>query len=132
MAIPFLDTILGIVKGPIDKLVPDKNQKMQLEHEVTMAVLNSGMSQMEVNKVEAAHRSIFVAGWRPAVGWVCAGALAWHFVLYDITAWAQLAFFPYTPALPALSGTGELVTVLFSMLGLGGLRSFEKLKGLSR
>jgi len=51
-------------------------------------VLDAGMSQMEVNKVEAAHRSIFVAGWHPAVGWVCAGALAWHFVLYDIAVWA--------------------------------------------
>jgi hypothetical protein len=132
MAIPLLDTVLDLVRGPLDKLVPDKNQKMQLEHEVTMAVLGSGLSQMEVNKTEAAHRSVFVAGWRPAVGWVCAGALAWHFVLYDLAAWVQLAFFPESPALPALGGTGELVTVLFSMLGLGGLRSFEKLKGVAR
>ncbi|WP_417463207.1 3TM-type holin [Kordiimonas sp.] len=132
MGLPLIDTILDVVRGPLDKLIPDKNQKMQLEHEVTMAVLGSGLSQMQVNKQEAAHRSVFVAGWRPAVGWVCAASLAWHFVLYDLAAWVQLAFFADTPPLPALSGTGELVTVLFSMLGLGGLRSFEKLKGLSR
>ena len=132
MALPFIDAILDVVRGPLDKLIPDKNQKIALEHEVTMAVLSSGLSQMEVNKQEAAHRSVFVAGWRPAVGWVCAGALAWHFVLFDLAAWLQIAFFPETPALPALQGTSELITVLFSMLGLGGLRSFEKLKGLTR
>lgn len=132
MGVPFIDTLLDVVRGPLDKLIPDKNQKMQLEHEVTMAVLGSGLSQMEVNRQEAAHRSVFVAGWRPAVGWVCAMSLAWHFVLYDLAVWLQLVFFPHSPALPSLSGTGELVTVLFSMLGLGGLRSIEKLKGVSR
>lgn len=132
MGIPILDTILGVVKGPIDKLIPDKNQKQQFEHEITMELLKSGLGQMEVNKVEAAHRSIFVAGWRPAVGWVCALALLWHFMLFDVASWAQMAFFPATPPLPQLSGTGELITVLLSMLGLGGLRSFEKYKGISR
>jgi len=132
MGIPIFDTILDIVKGPLDKLIPDKNMKQQFEHEIAMKLLQSGMGQMEVNKTEAAHRSIFVAGWRPAVGWVCAMALLWHFMLFDMAAWIQLAFFPDTPPLPALSGTGELITVLMSMLGLGGLRSFEKYKGVAR
>jgi len=132
MALPFVDALLDVVRGPLDKLVPDANQRQALEHEVTMAVLSSGLSQMEVNRQEAAHRSVFVAGWRPAVGWVCALSLAWHFLMYDFATWLQLAFFPDAPALPALQSTGELVTVLFSMLGLGGLRSFEKLRGLAR
>ena len=61
-----------------------------------------------------------------------AAALAWHFILYDLLAWVQVAFFPGTPALPALTGTSELITVLFSLLGLGGLRTFEKMRGVSR
>ena len=132
MGIPVLDTILGIVREPLERLIPDKNQKQVFEHEITMAVLASGMGQMEINKTEAEHPSVFVAGWRPAVGWVCAAALAWHFILYDLLAWVQMAFFPGTPALPTLTGTSELITVLFSLLGLGGLRTFEKMRGVSR
>ncbi len=66
------------------------------------------------------------------IGWVCGLALAWHFLGYDLANWLRLAFFPETPAPPALNGTETLVTVLFSMLGLGGLRTVEKLKGVSR
>ena len=132
MGLPIFDTILGLIKGPLDKLVPDKNKRMEFEHEISKQLLQTGLGQMEVNKQEAAHRSVFVAGWRPAVGWVCALALWWHFMLADLAVWAQLAFFPGAPQLPALTGTGELVTVLMGMLGLGGLRSFEKYKGITK
>lgn len=132
MGLPILDTIIDVIKGPLDKLVPDKNKQKEFEHEIAKSLLNSGKGQLQVNAVEAAHRSIFVAGWRPAVGWVCALALLWHFMLFDLAAWLQIVFFPETPALPKLSGTGELITVLMSMLGLGGLRSFEKYKGVTR
>ena len=66
------------------------------------------------------------------IGWVCGFALAWHFILYDLATWAQLAFLPDGPALPALNGTETLITVLLSMLGLGGLRTVEKIKGVAR
>ncbi|MBO6505177.1 MAG: hypothetical protein JJ850_10340 [Kordiimonadaceae bacterium] len=69
---------------------------------------------------------------RKFIGWICGLALAWHFMGHDIVNWLRLAFFPETPAPPALNGTETLVTVLFSMLGLGGLRTVEKLKGVSR
>lgn len=132
MGIPVIDTLLGLVKGPLDKLVVDKNQKATFEHELEMAILKAGLGQMQINKAEAQHPSVFVAGWRPAVGWVCALALAWHFMGFDLLNWLRLAFFPDMPAPPALNGTETLITVLLSMLGLGGLRTVEKLKGVSR
>lgn len=132
MGLPVIDTLLDIVKGPLDKLVPDKSAKQRFNHELEMAVLKSGLGQMQINKAEAQHPSLFVAGWRPAVGWVCAAALGWQFIGVDIFNWLRLAFFPDVPAPPVLNGADTLVTVLLSMLGLGGLRTVEKLKGVSR
>ncbi len=66
------------------------------------------------------------------IGWICGLALGWHFLGSDIANWLRLAFFPDMPPPPALNGTETLVTVLLSMLGLGGLRTVEKLKGVSR
>lgn len=132
MGLPVIDTLLDLVKGPLDKLIPDKGEKLRFRHELEMAILKSGLGQAQINRTEAAHPSIFVAGWRPFVGWVCGAALAWHFMLADIVGWLRLAFFPDMPAPPLLSGTETLVTVLLSMLGLGGLRTVEKLKGVSR
>lgn len=102
------------------------------DYELEMALLQAGLAQAEINKTEAQHPSVFVAGWRPFIGWVCGVALAWHFLGFDLANWLRIAFFPETPAPPALSGTETLVTVLLSMLGLGGLRTVEKLKGVSR
>lgn len=78
--------------------------------------------QNEVNKIEAQHRSIFVAGWRPFIGWVCGVALLYNFILRDIIAWLSPDIMP-----PALQ-MEHLLTVLLGMLGLGGLRTYEKLK----
>jgi len=132
MAIPLIETILDVVKGPLDKLIPDKGQKAAFQHALEMEILRTGMAQMEVNKAEAQHPSVFVAGWRPFIGWVCGVALLWHFMGYDIFNWLRLAFLPEMPVPPALGGGETLVTVLLSMLGLGGLRTVEKIKGVSR
>lgn len=102
------------------------------DYELEMALLNAGLAQADINKMEAQHVSVFVAGWRPFVGWTCGLALGWHFMGHDIVNWLRLVFFPETPPPPALNGTETLVTVLLSMLGLGGLRTVEKLKGVSR
>ena len=79
--------------------------------------------QGEINKVEAQHRNIFVAGWRPFIGWVCGFALAYNFVLRDLLIW----FLGQEQVPPALQ-MEHLMTVLVGMLGLGGMRTFEKLK----
>ena len=77
--------------------------------------------QSEINKVEAQHRTIFVAGWRPFIGWVCGVALAYNFVLRDLLIW----FIGPEQVPPALQ-MEHLMTVLIGMLGLGGMRTFEK------
>ncbi len=79
--------------------------------------------QTKINAVEAQHRTLFVAGWRPFVGWICGVALAYNFVIRDLFIWITQT----TEAPPALQ-MDHLMTVLLGMLGLGGLRTFEKIK----
>jgi len=130
-------SIVETAGGIISKLVKDKDLAGKLTHEFNVKMLESkdGLlkGQMEVNKAEAQHASIFVAGWRPAVGWICGIALGWNFILQPVLLWA-VWLFPNAPELataPTLD-TGELMTVLLGMLGLGGLRTFEKHKGVDR
>ena len=82
--------------------------------------------QSEINKVEAQHRTIFVAGWRPFIGWVCGVALAYNFILRDLLVW----FIGPEQVPPALQ-MEHLMTVLIGMLGLGGMRTFEKFNNKS-
>lgn len=78
--------------------------------------------QSEINKMEAQHRSIFVAGWRPFIGWICGVALLYNFIIRDLIAWVSPDVMP-----PAIQ-MDQLITILLGMLGLGGLRTFEKIK----
>lgn len=132
MGLPLIGAVFDFIKGPLDKLIPDKDKRDEFKHELEMSILKSGFAQAEINKEEAKHPSVFVAGWRPFIGWVCGFALAWHFMIYDIVLWVQAVAWPDAPKPPSLMGTETLVTVLMSMLGLGGLRTVEKLKGVSR
>ena len=86
---------------------------------------------VELNKIEAAHRSIFVAGWRPFIGWTCGAALAWHFLGHPLAEWAN-AVFGTPPAVPPLLDDSNLMELVLAMLGLSGLRTFEKVQGRSR
>ena len=133
-----LQALIGPVTGLLDKFIEDKDQKAKLAHEIaTMAekqMHEQTMGQLEVNKSEAAHRSIFVAGWRPFIGWVCGIALAYHFIVAPMIVFALVAFNItglHPSDLPRFD-MDSLMTVLLGMLGLGGLRTFEKSKGLSR
>lgn len=78
--------------------------------------------QSEINKMEAQHRNIFVAGWRPFIGWICGLALAYNFIIRDLIAWVS------PDAMPPAIQMDQLITILLGMLGLGGLRTFEKIK----
>ena len=87
--------------------------------------------QGEINKIEAGHRTIFVAGWRPFVGWVCGAGLAWHAIVHDLFAWICVIFLPsVTP--PELVGTEQLTVILGSLLGFGTWRTVEKLFGKAK
>ena len=130
-----LQTLVGPVAGILDKFIEDKDQKARLAHDIaTMAEKHAheaAMAQVDVNKAEAQHRSIFVAGWRPFVGWTCGVALAWHFVLAPFIIFFSAYFGVELPELPTFD-MESLMTVLLGMLGLGGLRSFEKYKKLTK
>ncbi|MGA1047156.1 MAG: 3TM-type holin [Minisyncoccia bacterium] len=127
--------LIGPVASILDKFIEDKDKKNELAHEIaTMAEKHAheaNLIQAETNKEEAQHRSVWVAGWRPFIGWVCGFALAWHFVLSPVVLFFAAWFNIVLPALPAFD-MGSLMTVLMGMLGLGGLRTFEKTKGLTR
>jgi hypothetical protein len=130
-----LQMLIGPVSSLLDKFIEDKDQKAALAHEIaTMAEKHAqerAMAQADVNKQEAQHRNIWVAGWRPFIGWVCGVALAWHFVLAPVVLFVAAWVDVQLPTLPAFD-MDSLMTVLLGMLGLGGLRTFEKHKGLSR
>jgi hypothetical protein len=130
-----LQALIGPVTGLLDKFVEDKDQKNALAHEIaTLAekqAHEAAMAQVEVNKAEAQHRSIFVSGWRPFVGWTCGFALCWHFILAPLVLFGVSVAGSEIPALPAFD-MDSLMTVLLGMLGLGGLRTFEKSKGLTK
>ena len=130
-----LNALIGPVTGLLDKFVEDKDQKAALAHEIsTMADRHAqqlALAQVEVNKAEAASNSVWKGGWRPFVGWVCGAAFAYHFVLQPLAIFGLAAYGMEVPPLPDFD-MGQLMTVLMGMLGLGGLRSFEKSRGVAR
>ena len=130
-----LQALIGPVTGLLDKFIEDKDQKAKLAHDLaTMAERHAqelAKGQLEINAAEAKHRSIFVAGWRPFIGWTCGIALAWHFVVAPLVIFAAGFAGVALPDLPQFD-MGSLMTVLMGMLGLGGLRTFEKAKGLTK
>ena len=112
-------SIIDKVADRIDDFTFDKQEKAELIQEINKA-------QIEVNKVESGHTSIFVAGWRPFVGWTCGIALCYHFVIQPFLVFLLYSF-GYQVDLPVFN-MQTLTTVLMGMLGLGGLRSYEKVK----
>lgn len=127
-----LDKLIGPVAGILDKFIEDKDQKNVLAHEIaTMAERHAqelAKGQLEINKAEAASGSLFKGGWRPFIGWVCGFAFVYHFILQPIIVFAVTVAGVTLPPLPEFD-MGTLMPVLMGMLGLGGLRTVEKLQG---
>lgn len=126
--------LIGPVTGLLDKFIEDKDQKAALAHDLaTMAERHAqelAKGQLEINKAEAASGSIFKGGWRPFIGWVCGAAFAYHFILQPIIVFGVTVAGVTIPELPEFD-MGTLMPVLMGMLGLGGLRTVEKLQGKS-
>lgn len=125
-----IEKLIEPVSQILDKFVADKDLKLKLQHELSQELHKANMAQLEVNKVEAKHRSVFVAGWRPFTGWVCSSALAYHFILEPVLIFI-LSIYNIQLTLPTFD-MSSLLTVLMGMLGLGGLRTYEKSKGLTQ
>ena len=130
-----ITSLIEPVTGLLDKFIEDKDQKAKLAHEIaTMGEKHAqqlSLAQIEVNKAEAASGSFFKGGWRPFVGWVCAVAFAYHFVIQPLL----IFIFSYAgiepPDLPEFQ-MNTLLTVLGGLLGIGGLRTYEKQKQLTK
>jgi|TARA_R110000823_G_scaffold277239_1_gene395797 hypothetical protein len=122
-----IESLIGPVAGLLDKFIEDKDQKADLAHQIATMSENHAQElskgQLEVNKIEAASKSLFVAGWRPAVGWSCCFALVYSTILSPILS----IWFTVPPVDSSL-----LTTVLMGMLGLGAMRSAEKIQKVSR
>lgn len=130
-----LKGIIGPIIGPLIDRIPDPNEraraKEKVEGEMLSAMTSLVQGQLEINKEEAKHASIFVAGWRPGIGWICGIALGWNFIIQPIVSWIAFASGVDLEGVPTLD-TGELTTILLGMLGLGGLRTYEKRLGVAR
>ena len=120
-------SLIGPVTGLLDKFIEDKDQKNAIAFELaTMAEKHAqelAKGQLEVNKVEAAHKSLFVSGWRPCIGWICGLSLFYSTILSPILG----IWFTVPPVDSSL-----LTTVLMGMLGLGAMRTVEKTKSVAR
>lgn len=141
MAFDPLTAIADIGGKLIDRLWPDPQQaseaklkllEMQQSGELAQLTAETELmkGQLAINQAEAQSDSVFVSGWRPWIGWVCGAAFAYHFVIQPLLAFL-LAASGHPVTLPAFN-MDALSTVMLGMLGLGGLRSFEKLKGVSK
>ncbi|WP_458400047.1 3TM-type holin [Mailhella sp.] len=109
----------------------DKKRQAELVLEQIRNSQAQLMGQLEINKQEAAHSSVFVAGWRPFIGWCCGLGVLYSFFLRPMLTWGLLVIDAGLPALPELDGE-ELAAMISGLLGLGGLRTFEKAKGVAR
>lgn len=131
--------LIPLLGNLLDKVIPDPQASAQAKLEVLrmaqqgeLSALNADLEtlkgQLEINRTEAASGSVFVAGWRPAVGWVCVLGLLYTFLVQPLLAW--LSGYAHIPAPPSLP-SDVLMTLLTGMLGLGGFRTFEKLRGVA-
>ena len=128
-------SLVGPATDLLDKFIEDKDQKAKLAHELaTMADKHAqeiSLAQISVNKEEAASGSLFKGGWRPFVGWVCGVAFCYHFILQPLVIFIVAIAGVDIPDLPNFQ-MNTLLTVLGGLLGIGGLRTYEKQKGLTK
>ncbi len=135
---PLMTGLLSLLPEVLDKVIPDKAKAdeakiklLELAQRGELAVLDAdlklALGQMEINKEEA-KTDMFRGGWRPAAGWVCVLGLGYQFILSPILPWLFNAFGGHLPPMPAIDNE-TLMTLLGGLLGLGGLRTFERVKG---
>ena len=113
------------VGNVVDKLFTSDEERLDKQALLTRLAMEPGLAQVELNKVEAAHRSIFVAGWRPFIGWVCGTGLGFVFLVNPLIQWITEQPGPEMQ-------TGSMMELVIAMLGLGALRTVEKVKGKAK
>ncbi len=125
----------------IERIFPDKTEQekakyalMQLQEQGQLQQVqndfNLAIEQIKTNAVEAASASRFVAGWRPFIGWVCGFSLFYNYIFFPLYAYTAKLVWAAAPAMPALDN-GELVSLLMALLGLGAMRTYEKVQNVA-
>ena len=125
-----IDKFFKPISDLIGRAIPDKNKRMELEASIKSQMIDLQKAQADINLEQAKHPSIFVSGSRPAILWICALGLAWQFFLAPLMNWAVVI--SGSSIQPPVINTEGLMTLTLSLLGLGGLRTAEKWKGVAR
>jgi len=125
-----VESVVGVAGKVLDKFVEDKDLKRKLESELKSQIISLDLAQAQTNLEQAKHSSVFIAGARPAIMWICAFGLGWQFVFQPVAAWIIIVS-GSDMMLPVFETEG-LMPLTLSLLGLGGMRSFEKYKGIQR
>ena len=130
--IPQLLPILGTA---LDKVIPDNVSKEVAKKELEKALVDNANSinleTIKTNQIEAAHKNVWVSGWRPAIGWSCSLGVGWLFIGHPIATWIAMLTGYSDMVMPTIP-TDILLELTFAMLGMAGLRTFEKLKGVAK
>ena len=124
------DSVIGIAGKVLDKFVEDKDLKKKLDHELRSQIVSLDLAQAQANVEQAKHSSVFIAGARPAIMWICAFGLGWQFVFQPVAVWG-IAVSGADVVLPVIQREG-LMSLTLALLGLGSMRTAEKWKGVQR
>ena len=133
---------LSLAKTIADKVAPDANLEtkgkidqalleLNEQYEVKLRELAIQLAQIELNKIEASNSNLFISGWRPFIGWVCGVGFCYSIILEPIARFIATVIFSYLGAFPVID-TNLTIQVLMAILGLGGMRTYEKLKGVTK
>lgn len=136
-----ISTVIGIGKSLISRIWPDPIAQAEQMHKLAeleqrgdlaelQAHVQTMVGQLEINKAEAQHKSVFVAGWRPFIGWCGGVALAYQFCVYPLLTWGWAIWGPEGINPPPVMDTGALFSMVTGMLGIGAMRSHDKAKGV--
>lgn len=125
-----LDDAIAAGLKVLDKFIPDPEARAKAEADLRSSLQNWDKAQTDVNAVEAASNNVFVAGWRPFIGWVGGSALAWQYVLAPFISWVGFCIGHPLPKPPTFDGS--IYELVFALLGIGGMRTFEKIKGVAK
>jgi len=133
--IGLIGAVLPSVMEVAGRFLPEDKEKRaaaerEIEAQLTLHLAKIDLAQLDINKTEAAHRSVFVSGWRPMIGWTCGAAMALNFIVFPLASFV-LAQTGHLVELPSLD-MAQMMPVLMGLLGLGGLRTVEKIKQISR
>jgi hypothetical protein len=125
-----IDSVVGIVGSVLEKVIPDTNKRKEAQEQLQTILAGQdfqiAIEQIKVNAIEAQSNSFFKSGWRPSVGWICSVAFGLHFVIFPILNWVLMLCGQQPIIVPFQMDT--LLTVLLGLLGMGTLRTVEKLK----